>query len=118
MMKVTKNEITFFTVFMSVLTLIYFGASVAFGQDVSAAPAVASLPQALQQAQGILNQLNNGWVMTAGVIIVELLMRLVKTEDPKSLLYVISNVFKMIGQGCDFLAKLLDNVLQNLKPKA
>lgn len=104
-----------FAMFWCFITILFFGASVVFGQEVTTTtlPVIAS--PGLDQAQHVIDQLNNGWVMTAGILLVELLLRAFKTQNPKSLLYVISNVFKMISQVCTFLAQLADKVLQRTK---
>lgn len=97
----------------ALFTVFYFTISVAMAQATQPAATVGQ--SLLTQAQGLVGQLNNGWVMTIGVFVVEFLMRAVKTEDPKSLLYVLESIFTMIATVCNFMGQLLDNVLQRSK---
>ena len=121
-----KSEAKFFFAFWSVMTMIYFSAQAVWAQavqtvevvssTVSTLPPVASHP-ALSQAQSIVDQLSSGWVMTVAVLLIEILMRAFKTKDPKSLLYVLANIFKMIARVFSFLAEAADKVLQRTKEK-
>lgn len=108
-MAVSKNERSFFVLFWVVITLLYFSAQVVFAQDMTA-EAVSS--PVLDQAKAFIGQLDSAWAMTIGVLVVEVLMRAFKTKNPKSLLYVLSNILKMIAKLTTFLAEAADKVLQ------
>jgi len=115
----SQNERNFFFLFWIVLTSFYFAAQAVWAQAVEVAiVTTTTLPPALPDlsaAQNIVDQLGTGWTVTIGIMIVELLMRTLKTQNPKSLLYVIANVMKMIAKVCTFLAELADKVLQRTK---
>lgn len=117
-MKRSKNEIAFFMTFWTIMTMLYFTAQTVWAQavEVSAAlPQAVSQPPVLDQAQHFVDQLSSGWAITIAIFLLELAMRTFKTKDPKSLLYVISNVLKMIVKVCEFLAQAMDKVLQRMK---
>lgn len=125
-----KSEAKFFFAFWSVMTMIYFSAQAVWAQavqtievvssTVSTLPPVAAVAvshPSLDQAQAIVDQLSSGWVMTVAILLIEILMRAFKTKDPKSLLYVLANIFKMIARVFGFLAEAADKVLQRTKEK-
>lgn len=108
-----KSEIKFFAAFWTFMIFTFALALHAFGQT---AVAVSSDPsQALVKAQGIVDQLGTGWTITIAGFIIEILLRAFKTQNPKSLLYVVSNVLNMLAKVCTFLAQSADAVLQRTK---
>lgn len=81
--------------------------SVAIAQD--------QAPTGLAVAEEWVKQLDTAWASGAAVLILELILRLKKTETPKSVLYVIANTFKLVGKVCEFCGNALDKVVQRLK---
>lgn len=77
--------------------------------------AFADASEALVKAQGLIDSLSNPMVGVGAVMAVELILRAKKTENPQSLLYMVSNIFKLISRACAFGASTLDSVLQRLK---
>ena len=77
--------------------------------------AFADASEALVKAQGVIDSLSNPMVGIGAVMAVELILRAKKTGNPQSLLYMISNVFKLLAKACTFGASTLDGVLQRLK---
>jgi len=100
------------------MTMFYFSAQAVFAQAVEVAQTATeqiSQPAAMDSAQKFIDQLGSGWALTIAIFLIELIMRTMKTQNPKSLLYVVGNVLKMIAKVCDFLAGALDKVLQRIK---
>jgi len=101
----------------SILTMLYFSVQ-AIAQTAVEVVSTTLPPEQhpqLDQAQAIINNLDAGWAMTIAVVAVELGMRVFKTQNPKSLLYVVANVFRMIAKVAEFIAQAADKVLQRTK---
>jgi len=62
-----------------------------------------------------LQQMQSGWFAAVALFVIEALMRVVKTEEPKSLLYIISNGMKLFASLLDQLSKFIDQYIQRLK---
>lgn len=97
-------------VFLAAIMVHGLGAcSVAFGQEAESMD--------LSKAQAVVDQLGTGWSIAIAGVVIELLMRVFKTKNPKSLLYVLANIFKMVAKVATFLAESADKVLQRTKDK-
>lgn len=98
----TRLLIIFFTLFVSLL---------AFGQ--TAAPELSWIESSLKWITSLEAA---GW--TTGVsILLELAFRLIKTDKPKSILYLVADGCKMLGVLFTKIGATLDKILpQRIKP--
>lgn len=98
---------------VTILILTLFACSV-FGQDAVSGAVVAADPAWLG---AIKEWLAKDWAVaiTGAGIMLELLMRALKTEKPKSLLYVGAAVLHVISSLLEKVAASLDKILQRVK---
>lgn len=94
---------------------ILFTSVYTFAQESAVATATAISSPAMDQAQSIVDSLGTGWTITIAGVVIELLLRVFKTQNPKSLLYVAANILKMVAKVSTFLAESADKVLQRTK---
>jgi len=108
-MKIEKiKEFEVLTVHLVVFALVYFSAQVVFGQDVAPVIVEPVVPTWQAKIEMILKQLESPWLISAALLSIEFVMRFVKTSDPKSLLYVIANGFKLFARLFEKFASILD----------
>lgn len=74
-----------------------------------------TIPEWQTQLDQLISQANAPWIAASAVILIEFLMRFVKTSDPKSLLYVVANGLKLFAKAFETLAHFIDQYLQRLK---
>lgn len=98
-----------FVVMFCTVTLLFFG----YGVAAEVVP--QQLPAWQVQLNDLISQMQSPWVAGIIVLVIELLMRTVKTQDPKSLLYVIANGLKLLSKLFETVAGFIDQYLQRLK---
>lgn len=94
-----------------------FMASLARAQEV----AQEQLPGWMGTVENGIQQMDTPIVATILIMLVESVLRLVKTKNPRSLLYLLANGFRLMGVLFEKLSQLLDKVAQRTKeetPKA
>lgn len=88
----------------------------AFG-DPSPVPSVSGgVLVSLGHVNSIIPSSLSGWVLGLIAFVVELLMRIVPTAQPRSLFILVANFFNLIGSIFTKISVLLDSVVQNLSP--
>lgn len=98
--------------------LMSFHLAVAFAEVAPspvASPSVAPVVQTLQAIDGKIPVELAGGILVGLVFLVELLMRVIKTDKPRSLLILVAAVFQALGSIFTKLSGLLDKVVQNTK---
>lgn len=92
---------------MKKIYALLFLPTLSFAQDVAAIPAdPVWLSHLVSQIPGGQSSLV---VVLAGIV--DMAFRLIKTDSPKSLIYGVANVFKLLGQGFTKLGELSDKIL-------
>lgn len=64
------------------------------------------------QLQTVATSLQSPWAIVIAGGIIDLAMRVFKTKEPKSLMYVIAAGFKLLANIFTSLGSLMDNVIQ------
>lgn len=117
----TDKVIQKITLTLIAFAVLFFGASVVMAQDVTTttlAPVIAAVtaPSTMQNILDWLAKLSAGVWLTVIVASIEFLMRAIPTQNPQSLLNLVSNGLKLAAKLIAALSLLVDNILQNLKP--
>lgn len=86
-----------------------------FGFQVIAETVPPAYPAWQHSIESLLQQMNSGWFAAVALFVIEAIMRVVKTQEPKSLLYIISNGMKLFASLLDQLSKFIDQYIQRLK---
>lgn len=86
-----------------------------FGYGVAAEVLPEQIPQWQVQLNGLIAQAQSPWVGGVVLLLIELSMRIFKTQDPKSLLYVIANGLKLLSKLMETVAGFIDQYIQRLK---
>ena len=86
-----------------------------------AAPVVAAPaePKAVSTIENLVSKIPASlpiWVLSVLAFLVELIMRFWPTIQPRSLFILAGKIFGLVGEGFVKISKLLDSVVQNLKP--
>jgi hypothetical protein len=69
----------------------------------------------MQVLQMISQNMSAEWAIGIGILVVEFLMRVFKTKEPKSLLYYLSNLLKVLADLMTKIAMILDKALQRVE---
>lgn len=94
---------------LALISVLFFAGPVVADEIVSQIPAWQSSLEAL------LAQIQSPYFGAISIVLIELCMRAFKTQNPKSLLYLVANAFKIISKILDAIAAYLDQYLQKLK---
>jgi len=96
--------------FIAVAAAYFVIAPYAFGDDAGAAVADPGFLTAIKNFAGMVP--TSGVIVTVAAVVVEILVRLLKTQKPLSLLYVARNLLVYLALALNAVAKLLDSVYQ------